>query len=624
MKRLACLPILFTLWLMGSAQLQLPIRNIGGTDYYYRLVNKGETIYSIAKELGISEVDIMTYNPSVADGLKRDQWLFFPVEKFQKGQPKQSSAAKHIHNVKPGETVYGISKTYNITIDELIAANPALEHGLKSGTDIVIPTKPNQKLHTIQKGETLYRIALNNSVTIEDLMNANPGISPSNFKAGETIIIPEQDENLVKEKNKPTTIFIAEKVEKGDTYESIAKQHNASASQIRETNPDNSSPKKGSYVYVPISVKRDNTEQKSVEDIYNQIHEVDKSKPLKIALILPLGLNDSTYTNKEHKLYGDFYGGFLLGLKKHACEQLNIDVTVIDSSVESIYTVCGKSTVKDADIIISAYEDDSLVKINRFGEENKIYVVNPFTIKDVSFYENDRCIQLNTPSSYMYDAVRNYVNDQFSEYRIVYIGDDDTEEKPLISKLKETDNIWQTISPDELSVETFRNLVPADKKILFVPVQSSQSYLARIAPSLNILRKELSEYYFELLGYPEWITYKKYHKFFRAMGTYVYSRYCPVNLSKEAGRSLDEFENWYNRQSTDAIPQMTAYGYDIADYFYTLASKFGNDINAYTQRFEGTHGCFELKRASNWSGFVNSAIYIINYNTTSTEKIIIK
>ena len=224
----------------------------------------------------------------------------------------------------------------------------------------------------------------------------------------------------------------------------------------------------------------------------------------------------------------------------------------------------------------------------------------------------------------MYDAVCNYVNDQFSEYRIVYIDDDDSKEKPLISKLKETDNIWQTISPDELSVETFRNLVPADKKILFVPVQSSQSYLARIAPSLNILRKELSEYYFELLGYPEWITYKKYHKFLRAMGTYVYSRYCPVNLSKEAGRSLDEFENWYNRQSTDAIPQMTAYGYDIADYLYTLASKFGNDINAYTQRFEGTHGCFELKRASNWSGFVNSAIYIINYNTTSTEKIIIK
>lgn len=624
MKRLACLPILLTLWLMGSAQLQLPIRNIGGTDYYYRQVKKGETIYRIAKELGISEADIMTYNPSVADGLKRDQWLFFPVDKFRKEQPTKTSAAKHIHNVKPGETVYGISKTYNITIDELIAANPSLENGLKSGTDIVIPTKNNQKLHTIQKGETLYRIALNNSVTMEDLMSANPGISPSNFKAGETIIIPEPDEELVAAKKQPSTVFIAEKVEKGDTYESIAKQHNTTASQIRETNPDNSTPKKGSYVYVPVSVESDTTEHKSVEDIYNQVHEVDKTKPLKLALILPLGMNDTTCANKEHKLYGDFYGGFLLGLKKHAREKLNLDVTVIDSTVESIYTICGKSAVKNADIIISAYEDDQLDKINRFGEENKIYVVNPFTIKDVSFYENDRCIQLNTPSSYMIDAVRNYVNDRFSNYRIVYIGDEDTEEKPLINKLKEADNIWQTISPDELKPETFRALVPADKQILFVPVQSSMSYLAKIAPSLNTLRKELSEYSFDLLGYPEWTTYKKYHKFFRAMGTYVYTRYCPIELSKDAGRCLDEFENWYNRESTDAIPQMTAYGYDIADYLYTLASQFGNDINAYTQCFEGTHGCFELKRASNWSGFVNSAIYIINYNTTSTEKFIIK
>ena len=62
------------------AQLNLPTRNIGGVDYYYRIVQKKETIYGIARELNIPKEDIVKYNPSVATGLKKDQVLYFPVD----------------------------------------------------------------------------------------------------------------------------------------------------------------------------------------------------------------------------------------------------------------------------------------------------------------------------------------------------------------------------------------------------------------------------------------------------------------------------------------------------------------------------------------------------------------
>lgn len=81
------------------AQLNLPTRNIGGVDYYYRIVQKKETIYGIARELNIPKEDIVKYNPSVATGLKKDQALYFPVDAYVKRQavvrPKE-----HKHTVK--------------------------------------------------------------------------------------------------------------------------------------------------------------------------------------------------------------------------------------------------------------------------------------------------------------------------------------------------------------------------------------------------------------------------------------------------------------------------------------------------------------------------------------------
>ena len=68
------------------AQLNLPTRNIGGVDYYYRIVQKKETIYGIARELNIPKEDIVKYNPSVATGLKKDQVLYFPVDAYVKRQ----------------------------------------------------------------------------------------------------------------------------------------------------------------------------------------------------------------------------------------------------------------------------------------------------------------------------------------------------------------------------------------------------------------------------------------------------------------------------------------------------------------------------------------------------------
>ena len=129
---------------------------------YYEVKKNKETLYSISKELGVSINEILELNPEAENGVKKGDVLQIPVvEKVlaaqtekpknepksqtetPKNEPKKQETPqksdKSSHVVKPKETIYGISKQYNVSQDDLIAANPQIKNGLKIGQTLVIP-----------------------------------------------------------------------------------------------------------------------------------------------------------------------------------------------------------------------------------------------------------------------------------------------------------------------------------------------------------------------------------------------------------------------------------------------------------------------------------------------------
>ena len=91
----------------ANSQLPLPIRTIGGEKYYYYEVKNKETIYSISNKLGISKEAIIRYNPDAAEGLEKEQLLFFPVIDFIDSSNASSDIPRTFaHTVEKGETLY--------------------------------------------------------------------------------------------------------------------------------------------------------------------------------------------------------------------------------------------------------------------------------------------------------------------------------------------------------------------------------------------------------------------------------------------------------------------------------------------------------------------------------------
>ena len=57
----------------------------------------------------------------------------------------------YLHYVKQGQTLWGISKVYNVSVEEIEMMNPDVKNGLKAGHVLGIPVRPPKEEETEPK-----------------------------------------------------------------------------------------------------------------------------------------------------------------------------------------------------------------------------------------------------------------------------------------------------------------------------------------------------------------------------------------------------------------------------------------------------------------------------------------
>jgi LysM repeat protein len=255
--------------------------------YKQHTVSKGETISEIAQKYNVKPAVIYELNPDAANGIKSKMVLLIPTKNKKNitvSTPEiTSKQTEKTHEVLPKETLYGIAKQLNVSIEDLYKINPDLEkEGLKIGQIINIPQTPFEDLALTPKTETpktnsskknvsknelvaapkgdektgiptqgieyevlpkesLYSIAKKYGITLADLQKANSTLGSKSLKAGQKIVVPVKadanaistvdkvvEKNEVKTKNEiavlPKTVVDEKKPESGITKEVLPKE----------------------------------------------------------------------------------------------------------------------------------------------------------------------------------------------------------------------------------------------------------------------------------------------------------------------------------------------------------------------------------------------------------------
>lgn len=97
--------------------------------------------------------------------------------------------------VEAGNTLYSIALEVGTTVDKLINVNPGIDpDNLQPGDFICLPEEfppcPSGVFWRVSPGDTLYQISQVTGTSIDALLAANPGIDPNNLRVGQVICIP--------------------------------------------------------------------------------------------------------------------------------------------------------------------------------------------------------------------------------------------------------------------------------------------------------------------------------------------------------------------------------------------------------------------------------------------------
>ena len=179
-------------------------------------VMKGDTLYGIAKKLDTTVDELKKINNLDNNAISIGQILKVPAKTIDTGETE-------LYQVKAGDTLYSIANKYGITLKELKAINNLNDDKLAIGQLLNVPSGLSQvSSYTVSNGDTLYGIAKKFGISVDKLKEVNQ-LENNLLKIGQKLIIPLMDD----------TTYV---VKAGDTLYSIARKFNITVDDLKRLN----------------------------------------------------------------------------------------------------------------------------------------------------------------------------------------------------------------------------------------------------------------------------------------------------------------------------------------------------------------------------------------------------
>lgn len=558
------------------------------------------------------------------------------------------------HTVAQGQTLYSISKLYNTTVDEIIKFNPGSAEKLSIGQKLIIPRNSNSKAkdgknvktHTIQQGETLYRLSKMYNVTTDELCAANPGLSINNFRTGETIIIPVKG-NAAKDSAAPVAprqssyeekkpvIVGTHKVQRKESIESICKIYGITQEELIKANPvlQETKLKRKMVLHIPAPSARPAEKEIAVEEKKQEIVEtinkgINDDKVLNVAVVLSFLLD--SYAPKEQGRMVEYYQGFLMAVEQLKREGYSFVINTYDAGQKdrSLDSLLSSSAFNDVELIIGASYPKHCKELARFAKEREIPLLIPFSSKKDEAIDNPTVYVANGIQSFILPQISTSFVKTFPNANVIFVEDTtDNNKKEFVKSLTAEltkESIPYTTLPMELIsngdtvLNTLSNAYIEEREFVFIPTSSSATTLNTLLPSLLHARSidSLNVANFKLFGYPEWqIHAKDTRELMYEVDTYFYATFYSHYALPRVAEFQEDFIRWYNRGIQNIYPRYGMLGYDTGYFFLLAASLYGNRMHENIDRipFNPVQSDFKFERISEKDGFINKKFFFIHF-----------
>lgn len=557
------------------------------------------------------------------------------------GSYAQENQSYFLHTIEKGQSLYSISKMYNVTTSDIVRLNPGCDEKIYAGQTIKIPkekeSRKGETFHTIRAGETLYKLTTLYNISAKAICEANPGLSAENFRVGQVILIPLKEEPAAAEQTPvvkeqpaipgPVVSRCREmhKVKRKETIFSVSRKYGISEQALIEANPElKDGMKKGRLLCIPHRPVTQVTPTPK-EDLFaippsnSELFRKNKETPrsistIKAAVLLPF---------HQEKRMVEYYEGFLMAVDSLKRTGTSLDLHVYDcgKDVSSLNAILAKDEMKQMNIIFGPMHQNQIKPLSDFAEKNDIRLVIPFSQKGEEVFKNPSIYQINTPQSYLYSEVYEHFTRQFPNSHVIFIepATPDKEKADFIrglkQELKNKGISMQTVG-EGATKETLKAALRNDKENIFIPTTDKNVLLIKILPQLTLLVRDNPGSNIHLFGYPVWQTYTNDHldSFFE-LDVYFYSSFYTNTLFPAAVQFTNAYHKWYNKDLASKYPNYAMLGFDTAFFFLKGLSLYGSELENNLSKMNLTpiQTGFKFQRVNNWGGFINKKVFFIRF-----------
>ncbi|MGE0019832.1 MAG: LysM peptidoglycan-binding domain-containing protein [Draconibacterium sp.] len=599
----------------------------------YTIESNNETAYSVSKKFGISVEEIYSYNPEI-QRLKKGFTIRIPKWEFKEIKTV-STSAKNLagttpqkggmieHTVVSGETLYGLTKKYNVSESEILKYNPNAGN-LKAGAKILIPVnsetavvkvEPTQlesvsreMIHQVEPGETLFGITRKYGISEADLRSANPGFTV--LQSGMKLKIPQPDTNAARE----NATAKSEKVQVPVTNPAVVLNSGCEKFPVAVAVSQTYS----IALFLPLFLDANaglntKTEHPVVDSVEFEVNEADTIVEM------------SEPQSPLYKFYGNslnflqFYEGVLVAIDSMQKAGMKVKLNVFDTkdNPETVRNLVGKGILDNTDLIIGPVYENVQKEVAAIAREKQIPMVSPFTPKSALINTNPLYYQINPTREYIAEATVEMIAENFKGSNFIVVKTsqyEGTAEGQMVDKIR---NVVGGVGT-RFHVYDFKRERAAGLRAILSPEKENVVYLpttdeGELSVAISNLNNLAGDFPITLVAqanfqqrYPS-IDIAHFHNLKMHYINPYFVDYTDVNTIAY----VEKFKLNFGTEPNSYGIQ----GFDAAYYFLNALFWYGKDFGKCieTHHLKLVQGSYAFKKVSATSGYLNKGVSVIQY-----------
>jgi len=576
------------------------------------------------------------------------------------GEEVRNDTTFKVHIVEQGNTLYGLKQKYNTTIDAIIKSNTGVENGIQVGQKLYIPvafneaSKPTLKKHKVAQSETLFGISRKYDLTVDELIEANPGVEDG-LQIGQELIIPSKESLQVEEVEgqlmpedtiRKDSISISYEVQFDDsivkytvqreeTLYSISRRFMVSVEELSEVNKiKNNKIKPGQELIIPL--KKERIERVEIRNIHRQdttikdslqFKELEVKEKYKVVLLLPMKIesnakvlsgmfDENTRLNNVSDIALDFLMGAEMALDSLKKMGLTAEVFVYDTKGDekSVTTLIEDGSLANTDLIIGPFFPNLVEIVSVWCKDNNVELIVPTSVPTKVLMDNPYVTTIVPSDITMINAMANYMAQHHADDKIFIMKGESQSiqdrveifRKTFTSSLPDEFKSKELIVINSLGSSSGRDMarkVDLDTANFFICLSDDVKQVMEFVNTLNAAKNYssgLRKADITLVGTKEWLDMSSLNNYYKNRFNFHFANSSYLNFKDS---TTNEFIKEY-RSIFEADPSKYSFhGFDV------VLSQ-GARVLLKKEKNKGLMNYFVINRIGQSHGKENNGVFI--------------